>query len=174
MSYSIRDFSFRINKAGEFDINPNLWGYFRMIYRNFQQGTVNIGDNIKSIVIPGNPADESQARIQYMSVLGLVRRYLDADLQKKGFATTELGLNEAIALFYAIRATIDRAREDKRLRETELTYCESGFTGLLNSLLGTRQNVDEALADASQLQDEDLIRRICEDINFRAIRARRQ
>jgi hypothetical protein len=169
----IDNFQFRVGPKGKLEINLNLWGHFNMLYGQFQIGVENIGDNIAAIVMPGDPLAQDEARRKYAGVLRLVRRYLEPRLLQKGFSRCELGPNEAIARFQAIRATLDSARGDQRLQATESTFIHSGFTGLLNDLLGTGQTVDKVIISASQLTDEELMRMICEDINLRAIRAAR-
>jgi hypothetical protein len=163
-------FQFRVGSDGKLEVNMNLWGFFNMMYGQFQIAVENARDNVDAIVIPNNPSAQKQARSRHARVLGAVRRYLAPELQQKGFSRCALGPNEAIALFEAIRATLDRARGDEKLQATESTCIDSGFTGLLNRFLCTGTTVDKAISLASRLSDDELICSICEDINLRAIR----
>jgi hypothetical protein len=170
---SVDRFQFRVTD-GKLDIRMNLWGHFSMLYESFRIAVSNISDNVEKIVMPDDPVAEREARSRHAYVLGRVRTYLDRDVFEKGFAMSELGPNEAIARFNAIRETLNMAATDPKLLATESTCVREGFTGLLNDLLGTRQNVARAVAEASRLSDDELIKRICEDINLKARRATRR
>lgn len=167
----MEDFQFRVTD-GELEISSNLWGHFSMLYSQFQVGVSNIGGNIEAIAVTGDPEAQRQARAKYAAALKYVDLYLDEQLLKKGFAITELGANEAMSLYYAIRETVDEALREQRLQATEMTCLDTGLTGFLNKLLGCQLNVDKILRLTASLGDEELIKRVCEDINLRARRAR--
>lgn len=163
------DFQLRTTN-GKLDISLNLWGYFSMLFSQFQIGVSNIRNNVEAINIPNDPDAQSRARSQYANVLEYVNRHLDKELQKNGYMIGELSPNEAMSIFFAIRETITAGLNNNKLLASEMTYLNNGFTGFLNQLMGTGMNVDEVVKYVSELPDEELVKKICEEVTLRAIR----
>ncbi|MFC1514936.1 hypothetical protein ACFL5X_03445, partial [Candidatus Omnitrophota bacterium] len=155
------NFDFNLDGNGALSVNFNLMAKYNLLHEFDHLAVKKIGADPVRIVIPDDPQAQTEARNNYAALLEKLKELWGfEELTDEKLELGELTPNEDITDAISTLQALKLVRGDERLQATEAAMSGSGFTGHINDLLWTEQNVDAVMLSLAKLSATEILERV--------------